>query len=164
MTAILAVSGIKNSGKTTLIENLVRDLSARGVKTAVIKHDGHDFRADVPGTDSWRHKQAGAYGTAVFSAGKFLVVKDCQDVQVQEMISFFPEADLIFLEGFKYSVYPKIEVIRKGISDHPVCDPVFTCAYVTDWTEDFPWKNTGIPVYSFSQTKRLSDAIYEKII
>ena len=27
---------------------------------AVIKHDGHDFEADVPETDSWNFAKAGA--------------------------------------------------------------------------------------------------------
>lgn len=35
----------------------------------------------------------------------------------------FPEADLILLEGFKYSTYPKIEIIRKGNSAESVCNP-----------------------------------------
>lgn len=55
----MAVSGSKNTGKTTLTEALVRELSKRGVKVAVIKHDGHDFTPDVPGTDSHRMKAAG---------------------------------------------------------------------------------------------------------
>lgn len=38
---IAAVSGVKNSGKTTFLEHLVRELSARDYRTAVIKHDGH---------------------------------------------------------------------------------------------------------------------------
>lgn len=51
---ILAVSGVKNSGKTTLIASLLSKLEQKGLKTAVIKHDGHEFEADIPGTDTWR--------------------------------------------------------------------------------------------------------------
>ena len=58
--AVLAVSGSKNTGKTTLTEALVRELSKRGVKVAVIKHDGHDFTPGCSGTDSHRMKAAGA--------------------------------------------------------------------------------------------------------
>ena len=50
MPVIAAVSGIKNTGKTTLITRLIPCLTRRGLKTAVIKHDGHEFEADVPGT------------------------------------------------------------------------------------------------------------------
>ena len=66
-TPVFAVSGKKNTGKTTLTETLVREFSVRGLRVAVIKHDGHDFVPDVPGTDSYRHKAAGAVGTLVYS-------------------------------------------------------------------------------------------------
>ena len=58
--AVLAVSGAHNSGKTTLLEKLIPLLRARGLKVGVIKHDGHDFTPDVPGTDSFRLREAGA--------------------------------------------------------------------------------------------------------
>ena len=73
MQHILAVSGVKNSGKTTLIDRMIPFFTEKGLKVAVIKHDGHEFEADVPGTDSWKHKRAGAYGTAVFSATKYII-------------------------------------------------------------------------------------------
>ncbi|EEG54759.1 bifunctional molybdopterin-guanine dinucleotide biosynthesis protein MobA/MobB family protein [[Clostridium] asparagiforme DSM 15981] len=57
---VLAVSGTKNTGKTTLLERLVVSLTSRGLRVAVVKHDGHDFEADVPGTDSRRMQEAGA--------------------------------------------------------------------------------------------------------
>ena len=50
--AVLAVSGVHNSGKTTLLEKLLPVLRSRGLKVGVIKHDGHDFTPDVPGTDA----------------------------------------------------------------------------------------------------------------
>ena len=104
---IFAVSGFKNSGKTTLMEQLVERLSEAGVKVACIKHDGHDFVPDVPGTDSDRFRRAGAYGTAVFSARRFMAVKEISGVTEQQLAALFPEAELILLEGFKNSPYPK---------------------------------------------------------
>lgn len=56
---IIAISGVKNSGKTTLITRLIPHLKDRGIKIAVIKHDGHDFEPDVIGTDSYRYREAG---------------------------------------------------------------------------------------------------------
>jgi molybdopterin-guanine dinucleotide biosynthesis protein B len=63
---VVAVSGIKNSGKTSLIEKLLPALTRRGLRVATVKHDGHRFEPDRPGTDSFRHLTAGAVGTAVF--------------------------------------------------------------------------------------------------
>lgn len=111
---ILAVSGVKNSGKTTLITKLLPLLTKKGWKVAVIKHDGHEFDADVPGTDSYCHMEAGAYGTAVFSKSKYMVVKREPSVCTEQLIECFPEADIILLEGFKHSEFPKLEIIRRG--------------------------------------------------
>ena len=65
--AVLAISGVHNSGKTTLLEKLLPVLRSRWLKVGVIKHDGHDFTPDVPGTDSYRLREAGAEGVAVYS-------------------------------------------------------------------------------------------------
>lgn len=117
---VLAISGVKNSGKTTLICKILPVLKAHGLKIAVIKHDGHDFDADVPGTDTYRQFHAGAYGTAVFSDRKFMVVKQQRGTDPEQLAGLFPEADMILLEGFKHSRYPKIEVIRQeNIQDRP---------------------------------------------
>lgn len=102
-----AISGFKNTGKTTLITKLIPELNRMGYRVAVIKHDGHDFEGDVPGTDSYRHKAAGAYGTAVFSGKRMLIQKEIQGIDEKKLASFFPEADIILLEGFKNSEYPK---------------------------------------------------------
>lgn len=101
------ICGYKNSGKTTLITKLISILKERGYRVAVIKHDGHDFESDVPGTDSWRHQKAGAYGTAVFSGQRMMVTKECRDINEEQLAAFFPEADIILIEGLKHSSYPK---------------------------------------------------------
>ncbi len=137
---MIAVSGVKNSGKTTLLEKLVAALAARGDKVAVIKHDGHLFDLDAPGTDSHRYCRAGAYGAAVYDREKFLLVKN-SSAAPEELAAFFPEADLIFVEGAKYSPLPKIEIVRGGNSEQPVADPATLLALVTDLPITVP----GVP-------------------
>ena len=100
---IFAICGAKNTGKTTLITQLIGAFATHGLKVATIKHDGHDFSADVPNTDTYRHMAAGAYGTAVFSDNKFMVVKVQPKTPVGEMAALFPEADIILVEGCKSS-------------------------------------------------------------
>lgn len=109
---IFAISGYKNSGKTTLTVKLVKRLSDQGYRVATIKHDGHDFEPDVPGTDSYRHRKAGAYGCAVFSPNRWMVIQEQpaeeeQKIDEHVLIQLFPEADIILLEGFKHSSWPK---------------------------------------------------------
>ena len=129
---IVAISGIKNSGKTTLICRLLEIFKEKGLRVVVLKHDGHDFEPDVPGTDTYRQLQAGAYGTAVFSKGKYMLVKQQPQISEKELMEFFPEADLILLEGFKYSTYPKIEIVRKENSSESVCNPKRLMAIATN--------------------------------
>lgn len=129
---IVAVCGTKNSGKTTLITRLVPELTGAGYKVAVIKHDGHDFSCDVPGTDSYKFSQTGAYGVAVFSEHRMMVHKTGTGEDEKDLIRLFPEADIILLEGFKDHPYPKIEIVRKGINDRPVSNPENRIMIVTD--------------------------------
>ena len=161
---IFAVSGKKNTGKTTLLEKLVEELSARGIRTAVIKHDGHDFEPDVPGTDSWRLKKAGAYGTVIFSGERYCVVKDQRDMKTEDFLLFFPEADLILLEGHKSTPWRKLELLRKEVSALPVCDPDTVVVYAADWIEA---GNTGVingrPVISRDDTETMLEIIINEM-
>lgn len=128
---VIAISGVKNSGKTTLIEQMLPYLKAAGLTVAVIKHDGHGFEAERPGTDTYRHLAAGAAATAVFDGEKVQIVRRVQ-TNVEELIGLFPDADLILLEGMKHSDYPKLEVVRKGVSKTAVSDPETLLAIVSD--------------------------------
>ena len=141
---MVAVSGVKDSGKTTLIEEMLPLLAAAGLNTAVIKHDGHSFLPDPPGTDTGRFMAAGAWGTAIFDGEKYKVVKR-RSVDEDALISLFPEADLILLEGFKHSPWPKLELVREGNSASPVCDPATLLALVTDLPIQLP----GVPRLPF---------------
>jgi len=157
---IFIVSGVKNSGKTTLIEKLIGEFVSRGLRTAVIKHDGHDFEADVPGTDSWRHQKAGAYGTSIFSPHRYFIYKQQPGVTQEDMIKAFPEADVIILEGFKELSYTKIEVVRDGNSQKPVCPADSLAALVTDMEkEQFPDEYSELPVYGLEDIRNITDYI-----
>ena len=142
---VVAVSGVKDSGKTTLIESILPILAEAGLQVAVIKHDGHDFDPDPPGTDTGRFMAAGAVGAAIFDGEKFKVLKRLP-VTADALITQFPEADLILLEGFKYTSWPKLEVVRKGNSEAPVSDPATLLALVTD----LPLESPSTPVLSLN--------------
>ena len=138
---VIAVSGVKNSGKTTLIEGVLPHLSAAGLRVAVVKHDGHSFQPEPPDTDTGRLLAAGAWGAAIFDGEKYKVVRR-EVVDEAALIAQFPEADLVLLEGFKGSGWPKIEVVRGAVSSAPVCDPATLLALVTDLPLSLP----GVPV------------------
>lgn len=128
---VVAICGIKNSGKTTCMEQLIALLSTRGYRVAAIKHDGHDFQADIPGTDSYRMQQAGAFGTAVFSEKRLLVYKETK-TDIASLIQVFQESDLILVEGMKDTELLKFEIVRQGISEEPVSNPTGRLGILTD--------------------------------
>lgn len=153
---VVAVCGLKDSGKTTLITKLVQTLTARGLRVAVIKHDGHDFVCDVSGTDSARYMEAGAYGSAIFSADHVAVQRRGIPTTSQALIALFPEADVILIEGLKASTLPKIEIVRAGISETPVSNPEGRFLIVSD----LPASHFDEPVLPFQSI----DAICARII
>lgn len=122
---------------------------------AVIKHDGHDFEGDVEGTDTYRMKQAGAYGTCIFSRNKWMIQKQEPCMNVEKLSKFFPEADIILLEGMKDSGYPKFELVRKGNSEESVCDKRTLIALVTDTD----LRLEGIPVVDLENVKKCADLL-----
>lgn len=155
---VIAVFGVKNAGKTTLIEKLIPALTARGLSVATVKHDGHRFEPDRPGTDSYRHLAAGAMGTAVYDGKKFQLVNYAQ-VDGRDLIALFPEADLILLEGFKHSAWPRIEVVRKGISSAPACDKDGLLAIATD----IEGLSATVPVLNLNDITQIADCIVKQL-
>ncbi|MBN2983160.1 MULTISPECIES: molybdopterin-guanine dinucleotide biosynthesis protein B [Cohnella] len=111
---ILQVVGFKNAGKTTLVCELVTALARDGLKIGTLKRDEHDsFEPDVPGTDSWRHRQAGAAVTAIASPSRtawFAGVPRTLDELIDGMRPY--GLDLLLAEGFKSAPYPKIAILR----------------------------------------------------
>ena len=158
--AVIAVSGVKNSGKTTFLEKLVAELTARGWKVAVIKHDGHSFLPDIPGTDTDRFWKAGAVGTAIYDGEKFKITRR-ESVLASDLLSQFSFADLILLEGEKYSSYPKFELVRSGNSKVPVCDPATLLALVTDLPLKCP---EGAKLLDLNDTLGAAELIEEKVL
>ena len=69
-----------------------------------------------------------------------------------------PSVDVIFLEGFKQSVYPKIEVIRSEVDPEPL-NVTNVIARITD----VPDLGDGIPQFAFEQEDELLDLILEQI-
>ncbi|MBN2284653.1 MAG: molybdopterin-guanine dinucleotide biosynthesis protein B [Deltaproteobacteria bacterium] len=120
---ILSIVGRSNSGKTTLIEKLVRRLVGEGYRVATIKHNRGGFDIDHEGKDSWRHKQAGARMTVLASPGRVAVIEDVgRDLSIGELRErYVHDVDIIIVEGFKANPYPKIEVSRSVTGQELLC-------------------------------------------
>lgn len=107
---LLGFYGRSNSGKTTLIEQVIPVLRERGLRVATIKQTHHDVSADAKGKDTWRHRQAGAEAVVLSSdveTALFLGEKLSLDDTVK-LISGVSNPDVILLEGWKKESLPKI--------------------------------------------------------
>jgi len=135
MPPIVSIVGKSKSGKTTLIEKLIRELKSRGYQVATVKHAPEGMSFDEPGKDSWRHIEAGSEATAVSSPDKIVLIKPvAHDITLDEIARFFGEDyDIILTEGFKQGSAPKIEVHRKEVGP-PLSDIKKIIAIATDET------------------------------
>jgi molybdopterin-guanine dinucleotide biosynthesis protein B len=125
MIPIVSIVGKSNSGKTTLIEKLIAELSRRGWRVATIKHNRHGFEIDHEGKDSWRHRKAGAVATVLASPAQIALIEDAgKDYELAELAErFIRDADVILAEGYKGNPHPKIEVFRMELRRELLCGP-----------------------------------------
>lgn len=108
--AVFGVTGWKNAGKTTLAERLVAEFVRRGWRIATIKHAHHVVDIDRPGTDSWRHRAAGASEVALVGGQRYAIMREQAEPTLAEVLPRLAPADLVLIEGFKGDPHPKIEV------------------------------------------------------
>jgi molybdopterin-guanine dinucleotide biosynthesis protein B len=99
---VVSVVGKSDSGKTTLMETLIRALTARGYRVATVKHHVHAVDVDVPGKDSWRHAHAGAVTTMISAPMQFAVVRNVdRERTLEELVEAAGDADILLTEGFQ---------------------------------------------------------------
>ena len=110
---IFGLAGWSGSGKTTLLTRLLPELSARGLRVSTLKHAHHAVDLDVPGKDTWRHREAGAH-EVMLATGKrcalLHVLRDAPEPGLADLLSRMARVDLVLVEGFKHDPFPKLEV------------------------------------------------------
>ena len=103
-TPIIDVIGYKDSGKTSIVEKIVRRTTDQGYRVCVIKHV-HDpsFSFDTPGKDSWRVAQAGAKTVILVSGTRRVIMENAEFKRedLDRLLAFGENLDLIIVEGFK---------------------------------------------------------------
>jgi len=157
MIPIVSIVGKSDSGKTTLIEKLLPELTRRGYRIATVKHDVHGFEVDREGKDSWRHKQAGAHTVVISSAKKIALIRDIEkDLTLDEVRGrLIQDVDLILSEGYKKDIQPKIEIFRKEKHQKLLCTREDNLvAIVSNQAFD-----VGVPCFDLDDMNGLADFI-----
>jgi molybdopterin-guanine dinucleotide biosynthesis adapter protein len=112
---VIGLAGWSGAGKTTLLARVIPHLLGQGLRISVIKHAHHAFDVDVPGKDSWVHRQSGATEVLVSSAQRWALMHELRGAAeplLPELLAKMAQVDLVVVEGFKRESYRKIEVHR----------------------------------------------------
>jgi molybdopterin-guanine dinucleotide biosynthesis adapter protein len=112
---VIGLAGWSGAGKTTLLARLIPYFGAKGLRVSVIKHAHHSFDVDIPGKDSWVHRQAGAAEVLVSSGQRWALMHELRgavEPRLPELLGKMSRVDLVVVEGFKSEPHRKIEVHR----------------------------------------------------
>ncbi|WP_127113764.1 molybdopterin-guanine dinucleotide biosynthesis protein B [Shimia sediminis] len=114
---VFGITGWKNTGKTTLTERLVKEFTRRGFTVSTVKHAHHAVDVDQPGTDSFRHRDAGASQVLLASANRWALMHELRgapEPDLDELLSRLDPVDIVLVEGFKRAGHPKVETYRQA--------------------------------------------------
>jgi molybdopterin-guanine dinucleotide biosynthesis adapter protein len=159
MQKVIGVCGFKNAGKTTLVERLVTELTARGYVISTVKHAHHDFDLDQEGRDSFRHRKAGASEVAVVSQKRLAILLEFRDrpaPPLGEVLARLKPCDLVIVEGYKRDSHDKIEVRNLDLPHPPLAgdDPTIVAIAASGVVENAP-----VPVFDRDAVQALAQFI-----
>ncbi|WP_024513215.1 molybdopterin-guanine dinucleotide biosynthesis protein B [Bradyrhizobium sp. ARR65] len=112
---VIGLAGWSGAGKTTLLTRVIPLFRQQGLRVSVIKHAHHKFDVDVPGKDSWRHREAGAEEVLVSSGNRWALMHELRgapEPRLPELLKKMSRVDLVVVEGYKAEPHRKIEVHR----------------------------------------------------
>ena len=116
-----------NSGKTTLLKQLIHLLGAEQLHVGVIKHVHHNFDMDREGKDSYRFRAAGSSQVMMASERRWALLTETEDVgqypDLDELIVHMDQSklDLLLVEGLRDYPFTKIEVTLADSDEGLIC-------------------------------------------
>lgn len=158
---VFGVVGWKNSGKTTLMTNLISELTKRGFSVSVIKHAHAKFEIDHPGRDSFKMREAGACQVTLSSPRRFAVMRElgnAPEMTLEELLPYAGPCDLVLVEGYKREVFPKIEIRREGAASRDPLSAEFpeVVAIASDRPKD---ETETLPIFAIDDAPSIVDFI-----
>ena len=155
---LYGVTGWKNCGKTGLMERLVTEFTERGLTVSTIKHAHHSTDVDQPGTDSHRHRMAGASEVVLASTHRIAIMQELRGAEeppLPELLARLSPVDLVLVEGYKREPHPKIEAHR-AVADQPLIAP--QDPNIRALASDVPL-DIDRPVFDLDDTTAIADFI-----
>ncbi len=162
-TKVFGVVGWKNSGKTTLTERLIKEFSMRGQNVSMVKHTHHNVDVDRSGTDSYRHRAAGAQEVMLAGGSRFALMheyRERSEFELEDLLARMSPCDLVLVEGFKRTPIPKLEVQRE---ERQVDLLANTDEMILAVAADYEIPNLDIPVFNLNDTVAIADFIWDHL-
>jgi molybdopterin-guanine dinucleotide biosynthesis protein B len=171
-TQVIAVVGTKKSGKTTTIENLIRELTKRGYRIAAIKHVPEtDHTIDTKGKDTWRYAQAGARTVVSAAAGEIATIEKVplETVKLDSLIKKCKGNNIVFIEGLKKKVAKRKNIAKIVVakSMDEVVNAVETYKPILAFSGAYSTKNLLLEfpyADSLENPEQLADIIETKLL
>ena len=119
---LFSIIGRKGSGKTTLMVALAREFKRQGKRVGTIKHASHPALVDAEGTDSFRHFHQGMAERSMVASPDLRVTFERTSENhdpVALATRYMAGLDLVLCEGFRGSILPRVEVVRREVSQEP---------------------------------------------
>jgi molybdopterin-guanine dinucleotide biosynthesis adapter protein len=161
MSSIVTFVGWHDSGKTTLVTQVVAELKGLGYSVAVIKSSNDSgIVFDNPGTDTFKHRQAGADSVMLVAPDQTVLRTGSSRLSLRMLARrYFPDVDIVIGEGFKTAKkVPKIEVLRNR--DQKMADEIQgIIAIVSDLDEV-----EGSTLFGFHQAKEIALFIEKRFL
>ena len=162
MSALLSVVGKKGTGKSEILEKLIANLNQRGFRIGVIKHLARDdFEIDEPEKDTYRYRARGAETVILAGRKRLAVFSNLRaEVPLEQILNFFRDFDLVFLEGYFLDEVPKLEVHKKELGESLLTEKVKNRFAILSNGD----AGNGLPHFSFDQLNSLAAFIEEKLL
>ena len=149
-----------NSGKTTLLTQLIPALIKRSVRVSVIKHAHHSFDIDYPGKDSYKLREAGAVQTMIASNTRWALMTEHRNTVEPNLNTLIAQldinlTDLVLVEGFRHEAIPKIEVFRASLAQPLLAENDNTIIAVASDTKCV----THLPVLDLNNIEEIADFV-----
>ncbi len=159
---LYGVIGWKNAGKTGLVERLVAEITGRGFTVSTIKHAHHSVDVDQPGTDSYRHRVAGASEVLLASGQRVALMQELRgapEPKLDILLARLSPVDLVLIEGFKREHHPKVEAFRTAPGTPLIATEDDSIRAVAS---DTPLK-LDRPVFDLNDTAAIADFILGEV-
>lgn len=158
---VFSVIGITKSGKTTTIENIIKELRKRNYTVGSVKEIHYEkFKMDVEGTNTHRHKMAGSQLVTARGYHETDILFQ-ERLDINDLLNYYNH-DYVILEGVRDTCAPKIVTAHdeKGILDRMDETTFLISGQISNKMTEYE----GIPlINSMTEIEKMVDFIEEKV-